>query len=322
MNKLRLSDTNHIDGVVDSKCLDYDNWMKTTKQKLQERECQLFPIRKNQIEHTVNKALSIQHGDIQPMFVLSQNISNNTLNALTNAIKQWNGVQLKRVKVPPTSFASYYLKGKTYWDSMCKCKIFGSLFWPSVLRQIHQFVHMDRGKLLVILISLLDATVKYYRTKALPLISGSALVLSNELHQYFFKLDHSLRINQSSAKDLRRNIRSHLCLQLENVHRRDDIQQQARQSTTLSPVLYNGHGICPTIPTMRDCDYVGMNSNSYGGYRGNTLRRNPFEALRHSPLVPMPTQLYQSSNHNNSNPMLSNISPDRNGISILIIQLK
>eukprot|EP01083_Nonionella_stella_P195842 721015_1 len=112
MNK--TGDCDHFDGVADSKCLDYDKWMKSTKQNLQERECQLFRIRKNQIEHTVNTALNIQNGDIESMFVLSQNIRNNTLNALTNAIEQWNGVHLKRVKVPPTSFASYYSKGKTY----------------------------------------------------------------------------------------------------------------------------------------------------------------------------------------------------------------
>eukprot|EP01083_Nonionella_stella_P135598 412500_1 len=206
-----------IDTVTEQPGPNCNNWIKITKIKLQERESKLLKLVQDKIECIVNESEHLQS------FTISAHITNATSAVLTKSINDWKGINLRRLKQPPSLYRDYYNVSKKSWDRR-KTKLYAAALWVNVFKQIHRFVTNNLNRLLQILKDLFGATIKYNNTKAQPLISGCVISNSPEFQAYFDALDESFCIHEwikeqkndsvvkkrNPSKSIQKRMQSHL----------------------------------------------------------------------------------------------------------------
>eukprot|EP01084_Bolivina_argentea_P012102 22679_1 len=173
--------------------VNYTNWISITRDKLKKRELSLFSVKKLRIESVVNNELP----DCKEKYLITQDIIDHTLQELYDIIDKWSGVNMSRRKKPTNRYRDYFCIGKNWFDQTKK-KIFGTLFWVVIFKHIHNFLDKNSKFFfeLHILKGLFEGTVKYSNTKPLPIINGGSVMCSDEMHQYLFHLNNTLKIKQ------------------------------------------------------------------------------------------------------------------------------
>eukprot|EP01083_Nonionella_stella_P129309 392348_1 len=215
-----------IDCVTEDAGPNCANWIQITKLKLQERESKLLNIIKEKIESIVNETLDSAQPEQRniPSFTVSDDIMTVTSSVLLDDISEWQGINLARLKHPPTSYRHYYTVSKKSWDRR-KTKLFGSTLWVNLFKQIHKFTTRDMRLTMQILQALFCGTIKYNNTRPQSLISGMIISHSAQLKEYLHTLDESFRVNEwitqqktSDAKALQQKMQSHFVIVLELEH--------------------------------------------------------------------------------------------------------
>eukprot|EP01083_Nonionella_stella_P117867 351674_1 len=283
----------------------YCNWKRITKQMLEGREVQLLMSRKSKIELIVNQTQRLPNTnplktEKQP-FVIAEDIITATINAMSQTIQQWDGVNISRVKTPPQSYREYYDKGKNYWDRN-KVKVCGAIFWVHVFKQIHQFVDMNDTKLLAVLHALFQSKIKFHNTRAQALVNGMVMLLSKPFQQYFLDLDPSFTIHQwieeqNTSKALRKKMLAHLNWM---IHRPRSTPLSPQLNNQTHSTIHSDHGYMPSqgnnVGAHHDLNPSYLYGQlmqmmyeeqtptigSYGGYRSNPLVVSDF---RYSPIT-------------------------------------
>eukprot|EP01084_Bolivina_argentea_P221911 375728_1 len=275
--------------------INYTNWITFCKHQLKERELNFLKLKINKIQFIVNDTCKVQN------FAIKQEIIDITIKILWDKIDKWAGVNVNLTKSSLSVYANYFIIGKKWWDAQ-KRSIYGNIFWLNVFQSVQQFVKADVKLLLEIINVSFNSTFDIPNTKPCPLISGTTLIQSNQLHTYLYNKHHSLNITQwitdidkcaQKTKTIIHKLKGALKTVTSQIIRTND-----RNTSVIQPQYTNNNNTNPHINNMIFSN-ISVNNNSNHNITMNNPMVLPYGVLhntthrvsdaRYTPLLSLPS---------------------------------
>ena len=138
--------TDYIDGITFPACINVNNWIELTKQKLQVRENKGLSTKISEIEKIVNEQLVLLFNPF--IYRINDMIKHIINTSISAAIQKWPGVDAYRTKKRKLQrFEDYFFIGKNWWD-LRKQKLIATSFFIVIFKDIQKVRNIQTLQLL------------------------------------------------------------------------------------------------------------------------------------------------------------------------------